>query len=86
MQKYPSQSGPSTVQGPNTSNQDHSALNIGVDNSQSRIKVDLSQQENDQMAITGMEEESDHIKPTLMADPFRSDGSTPHVAPMHEMN
>jgi len=59
-----------------------------IENSQSRIKVDLSHEDNDNMGITGMEEEPDVIqpKPTLINDAYRSDGSTPQVAPMMEMN
>lgn len=77
------------MKGPNVSNYENvSAPNINIDNSQSRIKVDLSHEDTDNMAMTGMEEEPDVIqpKPTLVNDPFRSGGSTPQAAPMHEMN
>jgi len=66
-----------------SSHDNNTPLNVG--NSQSRIKVNLSQKE-DHMGMTGMQDELDVMqpKPTLMAEPFRSDGSTP--APMREMD
>lgn len=70
--------------------------NIIGNSSQSRIKVNLSQNEDDTLGATvGMEEEPHAIQPTLhggdsqqqrqVTQPFQSDGSTPHHAPMQEM-
>ena len=56
------------MHGPNLSSNGAVSNNIG--NSQSRIKVNLSQHEEDAMGMTGMEEEPHVIapKPTLIDD------------------
>ncbi len=95
-------SGPSTIKGANASSvADNVSANV-IDQSQSRIKVNLSQNDDDTLGMTGMDEEPQMIqpKPTLnnagmepsAAAGFRSHDSTPHgsagmsPAPMQEMN
>ena len=86
------QSGPSTVQGPNLSS--HEGASNGAPeatgNSQSRIKVNLSQPEEEMTLVNDHPADMIQAKPTLddveHMHPYGSANSTPNQAPMSEMN
>ena len=83
-------SGPSTVQGPYQSSSASNAAHDNVGNSQSRIKVNLSQPEEEMTLVVNDPADMIQAKPMLedveRMQQYGSAHSTPNQPPMSEMN